>query len=66
MFLATCFFFAFFGLLCNDGDQAFCDKFTSEIMITGYGILAALLIVGFTSYFRYQIPYEVFYIVHHM
>jgi hypothetical protein len=33
--LATVFFFAFFGRLCADGDQSFCDKFTTEIMITG-------------------------------
>jgi hypothetical protein len=34
VFFATVFFFAFFGLLCADGDEAFCAKFTSEIMIT--------------------------------
>ena len=56
--LATVFFFAFFGLLCSDGEQDFCDKFTSEIMITGYYIFAVLLIIGGTSYFRHSIPYE--------
>lgn len=35
LFAATIMFFTFFGLLCSDGDQAFCNKFTSEIMITG-------------------------------
>jgi predicted ferric reductase len=66
VFFATLFFFAFFGLLCSDGDQAFCDKFTSEIMITGYAILASLLIIGGTSYWRHKIPYELFYAIHHL
>lgn len=64
--IATAFFFAFFGVLCAGGEQAFCDKFTSEIMITGYAILATLLVVIVTSYLRYHIPYEVFYIIHHI
>ena len=34
VFLATIFFFAFFGMLCTDGEEQFCKKFTSEIMIT--------------------------------
>ncbi|CAJ1961984.1 unnamed protein product [Cylindrotheca closterium] len=62
---AVIFFFVFFGLLCSDGEQAFCEKFTEEIMITGYCILAFLLLVGFTSYFRHSIPYEIFYALHH-
>jgi len=62
----TILFFTFFGLLCSDGDQAFCSKFTSEIMCTGYGILAAILILLGTSYFRNRMPYEVFYAVHHL
>jgi hypothetical protein len=66
VFLDTAFFFTFFGILCADGEQAYCDKFTSEIMITGYGILAILLIITGTSYFRHQIPYEIFYAVHHV
>lgn len=60
VFCAVIFFFAFFGLLCSDGDQSFCDKFTEEIMITGYFILGFLLIIGGTSYYRHRIPYEVF------
>ena len=66
VFTATCVFFTFFGVLCNDGEQQFCDNFRNEIMGTGYGILASLLIIAGTSYFRYKIPYEVFYIVHHL
>lgn len=66
VFAATIFFFAFFGLLCSDGEDAFCDKFTSEIMCTGYGILASLLIIGGTSYLRHVIPYEIFYAIHHL
>ncbi|CAJ1964502.1 unnamed protein product [Cylindrotheca closterium] len=65
VFWAVIFFFTFFGLLCSDGEEAFCEKFTEEIMITGYCILAFLLLVGFTSYFRHSIPYQIFYAVHH-
>mmetsp|Transcript_30987 Transcript_30987/g.74540 ORF Transcript_30987/g.74540 Transcript_30987/m.74540 type:complete len:837 (-) Transcript_30987:1632-4142(-) len=65
VFLAVVFFFAFFGLLCSDGEEAFCEKFTDEIMITGYCIFGFFLLVGFTSYFRHSIPYEIFYAIHH-
>ena len=44
VFLATVFFFAFFGLLCSDGEQAFCDKFKSEIMITGEWLIRVLFV----------------------
>jgi predicted ferric reductase len=64
--LAICLFFTFFGLLCSDGDQAFCDKFTTEIMITGYVIFFVLLLVGGTSYLRHTIRYELFYAIHHV
>mmetsp|Transcript_27327 Transcript_27327/g.49639 ORF Transcript_27327/g.49639 Transcript_27327/m.49639 type:complete len:893 (-) Transcript_27327:132-2810(-) len=64
--LATGFFFGFFGILCADGEAAFCSKFTSEIMITGYCILGFMLIIGGTSYFRDRIPYELFYAIHHL
>lgn len=43
VFSATIVFFIFFGLSCSEGEQAFCDKFTSEIMITGYCILGLLV-----------------------
>lgn len=66
VFLATVFFLIFFGVLCARGEDDFCAKFTSEIMCTGYGILASLLIIAGTSYFRYRIPYEVFYAIHHL
>lgn len=66
VFLATLFFFLFFGLLCSRGEQSFCDKFRSEIMSTGYAILGTLLIIAGTSYFRHQIPYEIFYGIHHL
>jgi hypothetical protein len=58
--LATALFFVFFGYMCTN-DETFCDKFTSEIMCTGYAIISLLLLVGLTSYFRYSLPYEVFY-----
>eukprot|EP00536_Pseudo-nitzschia_multiseries_P001387 jgi/Psemu1/181111/e_gw1.18.42.1 len=66
VFLATIVFFFFFGLLCSEGEQKFCDNFTMEIMITGYCILGTLLIIAATSHFRYKIPYEIFYAVHHV
>ena len=66
VFLSTVVFLAFFGLLCSDGDQQFCDKMKSEIMITGYIIIGFLLIVGGTAYFRHHMPYEVFYAIHHL
>ncbi len=43
VFSASIVFFIFFGLSCSEGEQAFCDKFTSEIMITGYCILGLLV-----------------------
>jgi len=43
VFSATIVFFIFFGLSCSEGEEAFCDKFTSEIMITGYCILGILV-----------------------
>ena len=66
VFFATIFFFFFFGLLCSEGEQAFCDKFTMEIMITGYCILGTLLIIGLTAHFRHRMPYEIFYAIHHV
>lgn len=66
IFLSTVVFFIFFGKLCADGEQAFCEKMTSEIMVTGYSILGTLLIIGGTSYFRNKMPYELFYIIHHL
>lgn len=66
VFFATCLFLGFFGLLCSDGDEEACGKFTSEIMITGYSIIGFLLLIGVTSYFRHMIPYELFYAIHHL
>jgi hypothetical protein len=51
---------AFFGLLCNNGQHAFCDKFISEIMCIGYGILASLLIIAGTSYFRHRKVFAIY------
>ncbi|CAB9518019.1 generating NADPH oxidase heavy chain subunit [Seminavis robusta] len=64
--LSTILFFIFFGTLCANGEEAICAKLTSEIMCTGYGIFASILILLGTSYFRNRIPYEVFYGVHHL
>lgn len=63
---ATLGFFIFYGTLCSLGEQEFCDKMTSEIMWTGYGITGFLLVILGTAYFRYSIPYEVFYVTHHL
>mmetsp|Transcript_12619 Transcript_12619/g.30552 ORF Transcript_12619/g.30552 Transcript_12619/m.30552 type:complete len:911 (-) Transcript_12619:238-2970(-) len=67
VFFSTVLFFGFFGFMCvHEGEQQFCDKFTMEIMITGYCIIGTLLLVGVTSLLRHRIPYEVFYVVHHV
>lgn len=67
VFAATIFYLTFFaGVMCKRGETDFCDKFTSEIMCTGYGILATLLLITVTARFRHKIPYEVFYVVHHL
>ncbi|KAL7560334.1 hypothetical protein ACA910_020257 [Epithemia clementina (nom. ined.)] len=64
--LATSLFFIFFGRLCAGGQQDFCDKFRQEIMITGYIIVAFLIVIGATSHFRHRMHYEVFYAIHHL
>jgi len=76
VFFATVLFFTFFGQGCvqqksgqepsPNGVMTFCVQMTSEIMNTGYGIFATLLLVGATSYFRDRIPYEIFYVTHHL
>ena len=66
LFFTIVVFLMFFGVNCADGDQAFCAKFTSEIMITGYVIFAFFLSVAVTSYLRTVIPYRFFYIYHHL
>lgn len=66
LIVSTLFFFIFFGILCANGEEAFCQKFRSEIMITGYVIMSFFLIIGITSYLRHRIPYEYFYNIHQM
>lgn len=66
LFFTIIVFLMFFGVNCADGNQAFCAKFTSEIMITGYVIFVFFLSVAVTSYLRTVIPYRVFYIYHHL
>lgn len=66
VFIAVIFFFIFFGKLCADGEQTFCNNMRTEIMATGYAILGTLLIIGGTSFYRYRIPYEAFYVIHHL
>ena len=45
LILSTMLFFIYFGELCASGDEVVCEKFTSEIMCTGYGIIASILII---------------------
>lgn len=61
---ATMGFIVFYGILCGSGEEEFCSKLYSEIMLTGYGITLCAVAVGITSYFRNKIPYEIFYAVH--
>jgi hypothetical protein len=49
VFLGTILFLGFFGFLCNRGQQEFCEKFTSEIMCTGY--VDSLLSGGYSFVF---------------
>lgn len=62
--LASAAFFVLYGLPCGAGDVSFCDKFTTEIMITGYCILGLVLFMAGAAFYRHTIPYEVFYAVH--
>jgi len=74
MVLSVIFFFAFFGKVCHNAkdphhkepavNYLFCEKFESEIMITGYCILACTLIVLFTSLLRGKLTYKQFYFPH--
>ena len=43
LFATIVVFLMFFGVLCNSGAQAFCDKFKTEIIITGYVIFVVSL-----------------------
>jgi hypothetical protein len=61
VFLATVLYLSFFSILCLAYDeQEYCTKLTSEIMCSGYAILACLGLVAATSYLRHVIPYEIF------
>lgn len=64
VFLAFCTFMAYYGILCSNGDQEICEKFGSEIMITGYVIFILFMSVGISSYYRHTIKYEWFYKIH--
>jgi predicted ferric reductase len=64
--LATVGLYVFYLSMCAIGVQDYCDRISSEIMMTGYTITLGTLIIGATSFFRHQIPYEIFYAVHHL
>jgi hypothetical protein len=61
VFVASTVYITFFSVLCLVYDeQEYCTKLSSEIMCSGYAILACLGLVAATSYLRHVIPYEVF------
>lgn len=62
LFFTIVIFVTFFAVNCAD----LCKNFTSEIMITGYVIFGMFLSVAVTSYYRFKIPYRVFYYFHHL
>jgi hypothetical protein len=64
--IATVSFLFFYGTLCIDGEQEYCEKLNSEIMWTGYAIASFVLLLGVTSHYRHKIPYELIYAVHHL
>ena len=54
----------YYCTMCARGEQEFCDGFTSEIMLTGYAIFLLFMVVGASSYYRFNIKYQVFYNIH--
>lgn len=64
VFLAFCAFMTYYGILCSNGEQEYCQKFGSEIMITGYTAFIIFMSVGISSYYRHTIKYEWFYKIH--
>jgi Ferric reductase like transmembrane component len=63
---ATVFLLTYFGVVCTSGEEEYCEKLTSKIVYTGYGVLASFLIIAATAHFRHRMPYEVFYGIHHL
>ena len=61
--LAFTLFMIYYTLLCTSGDQEFCNRFSSEIMITGYVVFALFMTVGVSSYYR-NYNYQRFYRIH--
>jgi len=66
LFGSTMVFICFFGFLCSQGEDKFCKNFQSEIMITGYVLFTLFMTVGVSSYLRFNIPYKIFYAIHHI
>jgi len=73
--VATIVFFVFFGHGCRQhlGQLGhplepvdFCEKMQSEIMITGLCIFVLLMIVMASSFLRRHMPFEWFYVLHHL
>jgi len=64
--MATLLFFIFYGILCSDGDDLYCSRLSSEIMMTGYLLVITFTGVGVTAYLRNTISYKIFYTVHHV
>ena len=57
-------FMTYYGTMCARGEQEFCDGFASEMMLTGYAIFILFMVVGASSYYRFDIKYQVFYNIH--
>jgi hypothetical protein len=47
----------------HEHEDAFCSRFKTEIMITGYAIVAFFLVILVTAYFRARMKYEHFFFV---
>jgi predicted ferric reductase len=64
--LAAVLFVSLYGTLCAMGEKIYCKGLGSEIMLTGYAITGIIVLIAGTSAYRHQIPYELFYYVHHL
>lgn len=57
-------FVGYYSALCAQGENEYCEKMNSEIMLTGYGIAFIFLLVGLSSFFRFQLKYRIFTTIH--
>jgi len=64
-------FLIYYSKICADYNAGrdpdnMCKGLTSEIMVTGYSVTLATLVMFLTSHFRHKMRFETFYIFHHM